>query len=89
MHRYQALMELGNEYGPLKLQQLLKGDVPCHVLAPDTPDYLLACGAAKSNDANAVYVPMSWVDEILNLFKFVATFVAQDTQLGLVSTSII
>ena len=75
MHRYRALLEIGN-HDMNSLRWVIPGlMVPCTILAPDTPEEVLCFGAAQKNSANDVYMQMSFVDQLLNTLKFVIALV--------------
>jgi hypothetical protein len=72
MHRYYAMSEILDEHGFYYLKEhIIPQGIPCLILRSDTPNYLLTAGASLTNKTNAMFTPMSWVDSLLNLFKFV------------------
>ena len=80
MHRVTAMLELLHEFGRQQYVRLMGTDIfPCFVLRHDTPEYVLTAYAARTNDANNFFTPMSWIDGILNITKFAISF-ADDRQ---------
>lgn len=68
MHRATAMMEIRNEYGEAVFNARMqknsegKASFPCLVIRKDTPDYLLTSFACSTNDSNAQFTAMTWMD---------------------------
>ena len=69
------MMELLDEKGPDWFKQyVVPAGIPCHILKAETPITLLIQAASRTNLSNESYTPMSWVDGLLNLWKFACAF---------------
>ena len=76
-----ALTQLFIEYGAQwfydKFTSLRDG-IPCLICSYETPEYIITSQAARSNEANEIMTPMSFLDCVVNLNRFSVSFMKDE-----------